>query len=210
MQKQGNLFIISAPSGAGKTTLVRWLTENIPNLTVSVSHTTRPRRPSEEDARDYHFIDEETFRSLIADDRFLEHARVFDHYYGTSRPWVEQQLADGRDIILEIDWQGAQQVRGRRPDAVGVFILPPSCETLQARLQKRGDNNDTVRRRMDEAVAELSHYREYDYLVINDDLDTARQDLAAIVRATRQGYRRQQAYYDEFMGQILSGKTKIK
>jgi guanylate kinase len=191
MQKQGNLFIISAPSGAGKTTLVRWLTENIPNLTVSVSHTTRPRRPSEEDARDYHFIDEETFRSLIADDRFLEHARVFDHYYGTSRPWVEQQLADGRD-------------------AVGVFILPPSCETLQARLQKRGDNNDTVRRRMDEAVAELSHYREYDYLVINDDLDTARQDLAAIVRATRQGYRRQQAYYDEFMGQILSGKTKIK
>lgn len=207
MQKQGNLFIISAPSGAGKTTLVRWLTQNIPNLYVSVSHTTRPRRPSEEDGRDYHYVDEETFRSLINGDHFLEHARVFDHYYGTSRKWVERQLADGRDIILEIDWQGAQQVHGHLPDAVGIFILPPSCETLQSRLQQRGDDADTVRRRMDDAVAELSHYREYDYLVINDDLDTARQNLAAIVRATRQGYRRQQAYYDEFMDRILSGKS---
>lgn len=207
MQKQGNLFVISAPSGAGKTTLVRWLTQNIQDLYVSVSHTTRPRRPSEEDGRDYHFVDEEAFRSLIAGEQFLEHARVFDHYYGTSRKWVEKQLADGRDIILEIDWQGAQQVRGHLPDVVGIFILPPSCETLQSRLQQRGDDADTVRRRMDEAVAELSHYREYDYLVINDDLDTARQDLAAIIRATRQGYRRQQAYYDEFMSRILSGKS---
>ena len=207
MKKQGNLFIISAPSGAGKTTLVRWLTANIPNLYVSVSHTTRGRRPSEEDGRDYHFVDEGTFRSLIDADHFLEHALVFDHYYGTSRPWVKQQLADGRDIILEIDWQGAQQVHSRLPDAVGIFILPPSYETLQARLQGRGDDIDTVRRRMDEAVAELSHYREYDFLVINEDLDTARQDLAAIIRATRQGYRRHQAYFDDFMGRILSGKT---
>jgi guanylate kinase len=210
MKKRGTLFIISAPSGAGKTTLVRWLTENIPDLSVSVSHTTRQRRPAEEDGRDYHFIDEDTFRSLIADNHFLEHARVFDHYYGTSRTWVERQLADGRDIILEIDWQGAQQVRGQMPDAVGIFILPPSCETLQSRLQQRGDDADTVRRRTEEAVAELSHYREYDYLVINNDLDTARQDLAAIVRATRQGYRRQQPYYDEFMGRLLSGKMEIK
>jgi len=208
--KQGTLFIVSAPSGAGKTTLVQNLLGSMENLQVSISHTTRPRRPNEQDGRDYHFVDEAGFRALIEADQFLEYARVFDHYYGTSRTWVEQQLAGGCDIILEIDWQGAQQVRRQTPDAVGIFILPPSYGALEARLKERGDAAATVQRRMDGAVAELSHYREYDYLVINDDLERAGRDLAAVIRAAGQDYRRQRAFYNAFMERMLSGKADLQ
>lgn len=206
-EQRGNLFIVSAPSGAGKTTLVKALLKRMPDLAVSVSHTTRPPRPSERDGRDYYFVDEAAFRSLIEQDRFLEHARVFDHSYGTSRDWVEEQLAAGVDVILEIDWQGARQVRERLPDAVGIFILPPSYAALKARLEGRGDKDATVRRRMDDAARELSHYAEYDFLVINDDLETARLDLAAVIRAAGRDYRRHRVYYDEFVGQMLPGQA---
>jgi len=208
--KRGNLFIISAPSGAGKTTLVQKLLAATENLQVSISHTTRPRRPGEQDGRDYHFIDEAAFHALINAGEFLEHARVFDHYYGTSRARVEQQLGEGRDIILEIDWQGARQVREQLPEAVGIFILPPSYGTLQARLAGRGDDADSVRRRMDGAARELSHYREYDFLIINDDLERAGRDLAAVIRAAGQDYHRQQAFYDAFLEQMLSGQQDIQ
>jgi len=202
-EQRGNLFIVSAPSGAGKTTLVKALLASVPGLAVSVSHTTRPPRRSERDGRDYHFVDEAAFLSLVSEDRFLEHARVFDHYYGTSREWVEGQLAAGVDVILEIDWQGARQVRERLAHAVGVFILPPSYAALKARLEGRGDEDASVRRRMDDAARELSHYAEYDFLVINDDLETARQDLAAVIRAAGRDYGRHRDYYDEFVSRIL-------
>jgi guanylate kinase len=205
-EQRGNLFIVSAPSGAGKTTLVKALLETMPDLAVSISHTTRPPRPSERDGQDYHFVDEAAFLSLVEEDRFLEHARVFDHYYGTSRDWVQERLVAGVDVILEIDWQGARQVRERLPDAVGIFILPPSYATLKARLKGRGDEEATVRRRMDDAARELSHYAEYEFLVINDDLETARQDLAAVFRAAGRDYRRHRAYYDDFVDRILPGK----
>lgn len=201
--KSGNLFIVSAPSGAGKTTLVQATVDAMPDLYVSVSHTTRPKRPSEEDGVDYHFIDEAGFEALIEQGQFLEYARVFDRYYGTSRRWVEDQLARGHDIILEIDWQGGRQVREQLPGAVGIFILPPSYESLQRRLQGRGDDAETVARRMQEATRELSHYDEYDFLVINDDLDTASAELGDIIRAAGHGYAQQRTFFDEFVGGLL-------
>jgi len=203
VKKPGNLFIVSAPSGAGKTTLVQKLVADQPDLDVSISHTTRPRRAGEQDGVDYHFVTAEEFEALIDRDRFLEHARVFDHYYGTSREWVGEQLAAGRDIILEIDWQGARQVRRLLPGAVGIFILPPSYQTLQQRLGGRGDDAETVARRMHDAAQELSHYNEYDFLVINDDLDAATARMGDIVRAAAHGYDRQRAFFDEFVGGML-------
>lgn len=209
-QKPGSLFIISAPSGAGKTTLVRALLETVPGLMVSVSHTTRPPRPGEEDGINYHFVDKAAFEELIEKDEFLEYARVFDHYYGTSRARVEEQLARGRDIILEIDWQGARQVRRLMPGSIGIFILPPSCDTLLERLQQRGDAPETVTRRMRDATRELSHYSEYDYLVLNDDLDTARAQLGDIVRGAAHAYRPQQAWFDELIGEMLRAAPDLQ
>ncbi|MEX2523671.1 MAG: guanylate kinase [Gammaproteobacteria bacterium] len=202
-KKPGNLFIVSAPSGTGKTTLVQALTDTIPDLFVSVSHTTRPQRPSEEGGVNYHFVDRKTFDAMAGREQFLEYARVFDHYYGTSRVWVEEQLARGSDIILEIDWQGGRQIRSLMPGAIGIFILPPSYESLQKRLQARGDAPETVARRMRDATRELSHYAEYDYLVINDDLETALGQLADIIRGSAHAYRAQQAWFDEFVGKML-------
>jgi guanylate kinase len=186
MSAPGSLIILSAPSGAGKTSLVKALLERTDNLRVSVSHTTRPRRPTERDGIDYHFVDRASFEARIAAGEFLEHADVFGHLYGTSGAWVADQLAGGTDVLLEIDYQGAAQVRGRLPDARSVFILPPSPEALEARLVARGqDDPDVIRRRLATARAEVAHCGAYDYLVINDDFGTACADLEAIVRALR-------------------------
>lgn len=203
MQRAGVLFIVSAPSGGGKTTLVRALTSVDPGLRVSVSHTTRAPRPGEEDGVAYHFVDAATFERMAAAQAFLEHAQVFDHRYGTSRAWVEAQLAGGTDVILEIDWQGARQVRALMADTVSIFILPPDLDTLARRLRSRGDPDVTIARRMHAAREEISHYAEYEYLVVNDDLARARQDAQAIVRAARCRYRLQRQAADARVAALL-------
>jgi guanylate kinase len=185
---RGTLYTISAPSGAGKTSLVNaLLKDNLdPLLCVSVSHTTRPRRPGEVDGVNYHFVDREAFLSMRQQKAFLESAEVFGNLYGTSRDWVQSQLDKGIDVILEIDWQGAAQVRDRVSPNKSIFILPPSLECLEERLNNRGqDDAETISRRMREAKAEISHYDEADYLVINEDFNTALLDLKAIMRASR-------------------------
>ncbi len=183
---QGTLYIFAAPSGAGKTSLVKALVERADNIEVSVSHTTRAPRPGEVDRVNYHFIDIETFQGMVAKEAFLEHAQVFDNFYGTARANIEQRLAAGVDVILEIDWQGARQVREQFPDSIGVFILPPSRQALEERLSGRGqDDAGVISRRMRDAVHEMSHYAEFDYLVINDDFDTALVEIMAIVTARR-------------------------
>ena len=184
---RGTLYIVSAPSGAGKTSLVSALLENTDQgLALSVSHTTRQPRPGEEDGRDYHFVDSAAFGKMIDDGVFLEYAQVFDNFYGTSRPGVEAQLTAGRDVILEIDWQGAQQVRKALPEAVGIFILPPSRKALEERLRARKQDDDKViARRMRAAVSEMTHYGEYDYLIVNDDFSVALEELTAVVRCRR-------------------------
>ena len=185
--KGGTLYIISAPSGAGKTSLVKALLEQTDKIVVSVSHTTRGARPGEVDGKDYHFTDVETFREMIAAHAFLEHAQVFDNFYGTSRSSTLDLMERGVDVILEIDWQGAQQVREKMPEAVSIFILPPSREELERRLRGRGtDADEVIARRLGEAVTEMGHYNEFDYLVFNDDFDTALSELRAIVLARRQ------------------------
>lgn len=183
---QGRLYIISAPSGAGKTSLVAALLSADSAIEVSVSHTTRRPRPAEINGVNYHFTDIQEFEKLISAGVFLEYAKVFDNYYGTSRPWIESRLAVGQDVILEIDWQGAQQVRKIMPQATSIFILPPSKAALRSRLKARGqDTEDIIDRRMSEAESESSHYAEYDYLVINDDFANALADLVSIFRAQR-------------------------
>ena len=190
--RHGALFVVSAPSGAGKTTLVRMLCERDEAVVASVSHTTRPRRRGEREGVDYHFVAPAHFQRLIDTGAFLEHARVFGHHYGTSRDGVQRELAAGRDVVLEIDWQGAKQVRRRRPDAIGVFVTPPSHESLHARLRARGEDDEAViARRMRDAASELSHYREFDYLIVNDALERAADDLRCIVHAQRLRRRRQ-------------------
>ncbi|WJW75717.1 guanylate kinase [Thiohalobacter sp. IOR34] len=182
----GKLYIVSAPSGAGKTSLVRALMERLPGICFSVSHTTRAPRPGEVDGRDYHFVDVERFEQMIREGAFLEYARVFDNYYGTSRAAVEALLADGRDVFLDIDWQGARQVRAAWSEVESIFVLPPSREALEQRLRGRGqDSDETIARRMRDAVNEIAHYREYDYLIVNDDFDVALGELEAVVRAGR-------------------------
>jgi len=180
----GTLYIISAPSGAGKSSLLRALLETMgEDLVVSVSHTTRAPRPGEVDGADYHFVEGVIFEAMVSQGDFLEYARVFDNHYGTSRQAVVDRLATGVDVILEIDWQGARVVRELLPAAVSIFILPPSLEALQQRLQERGqDAAEVIARRMRDAVSEMSHFDEYDYLVINDVFETALEELAVIMR----------------------------
>ncbi|ABM61752.1 guanylate kinase [Halorhodospira halophila] len=202
---RGTLFIVSAPSGAGKTSLVRALLEQIPGLELSVSSTTRPPRPGERDGVDYHFLDEARFLERIESGRFLEYARVFDNLYGTSQDAVEARLDAGADVILEIDWQGAQQVRRVLPEAVSVFILPPSREELHRRLSERGqDSAEVIERRLAEAVDEMAHFSEYDYLVINDDFTRALGELGTLIGAQRLACRRQQCLHADRLAELLA------
>ena len=202
--KTSILFVVSAPSGAGKTSLLRALVPSDPRLVMSVSHATRPMRPGEQDGIDYHFVDVGTFERMVADAAFLEHARVFDNYYGTAEASVREQLAAGRDVVLEIDWQGARQVRRHFPDAVSIFVVPPTVDALRARLTGRGQDSDAVvERRMRDARNEMSHYVEYDYLVVNDDFDDALATLRAIVTAARQRTPLQAARIAAALGRML-------
>lgn len=184
--RQGNLYIIAAPSGGGKTSLVNKLLEQDPRLVLSISHTTRAARPGEVDGQHYFFISKAKFEQMVKAGEFMEHARVFDHFYGTNRNSVAEQLSKGRDVILEIDWQGARQVRGVFPESCLIFIIPPSLEILRERLTGRGqDSADIIRRRMRDAQAEISHWKEFDYLVVNDDFNRALEELLAIINDHR-------------------------
>ena len=182
----GNGFVICAPSGAGKTSLVRALLARDPQVRLSVSYTTRACRPGEVDGRDYHFVDTATFLAMARRGEFLESAEVHGHHYGTSQAWIDAQRGDDHDILLEIDWQGAKQVRALIPDAIGIFILPPSLDVLHARLtSRRQDSAEVIARRLDAARGEISHVEEFDYVINNRDFDEAVEDVASIVRAAR-------------------------
>lgn len=184
--RKGTLFTLSAPSGAGKTTLVAALLKSMSNVQVSVSHTTRDARPGEVDGVNYHFVHREQFQQMIAESDFLEHAEVHGNYYGTSRHWVAQTLASGVDVILEIDWQGAAQIRKLYPNCLGIFILPPSIAALRQRLDNRGqDDAEVIDRRVAAAQAEMNHYDDADYLIINDDFDIALRELQSVITARR-------------------------
>lgn len=203
---KGTLYIVSAPSGAGKSSLIAALLETNPTyaMKVSVSHTTRTMRPGEQDGIHYHFVDKAHFEDLIEKGEFLEYAQVFGNYYGTSRAWIEQNLDKGIDIFLDIDWQGAQQIRPQMPLAKSVFILPPSKEELERRLNARGqDSQEVIAKRMSEAQSEISHYNEYDYLIVNDDFDVALIDFKAIIRAERLGQTKQAAKYHHMLHELL-------
>jgi guanylate kinase len=177
------LYIVAAPSGGGKSSLIRALLERDHGMRLSVSHTTRPARPGEKDGVHYHFVSPEAFLELVSRDAFLEHARVFDHYYGTARNQVERQLASGHDVLLDIDWQGARQVKHSFPSARSIFILPPSMAELRERLTLRGqDSAAVIDRRMRDAGSEISHWKEFDYVIVNDDFTAALSDLEGVVR----------------------------
>ncbi len=183
---RGSLFIISAPSGAGKTSLVKALVEKDGNLRASVSHTTRSPRPGEKEGSNYHFVKKSFFDKMVTQGEFLESAQVFDHFYGTSKLWVQSQLKAGTDVVLEIDWQGANQIKERMPLACAIFILPPSKNALRERLMNRGqDNPEVIQRRMDQAANEMSHFESSDYLVLNSNFEEALNELEVIVKAQR-------------------------
>jgi guanylate kinase len=200
----GMLVIVSAPSGAGKTSLVAALLERDPRLVVSVSHTTRPKRPREQDGVNYHFVDARGFAAMVAAGEFLEHAEVFGHRYGTTAAAVDREWASGRDVVLEIDFQGAAQIRARYPESVSIFILPPSTDALATRLNNRGEDDHTViRKRLDMARWEMSHYQDYDYLIVNDDFATAVDDLAGVVQAERLRLSRQRRRLGPLLEDLL-------
>ncbi|MBS1214295.1 MAG: guanylate kinase [Proteobacteria bacterium] len=183
MSPEPNLYVVAAPSGGGKTSLVNALLQRDPRIRLSVSHTTRPPRPGEVDGVHYHFVDETTFSKLVEEGAFLEYARVYGHFYGTGRDSVTGHLAAGYDVMLDIDWQGARQVRLSFPRCCSIFILPPSLEELQKRLSRRGqDGADVIARRMQQARSEMAHCREFDFIVINDDFAAALEDIHSIVR----------------------------
>ncbi|UCV14819.1 guanylate kinase [Quatrionicoccus australiensis] len=199
----GNLYVVAAPSGAGKTTLVRLLLEAEP-VRLSISFTTRQPRPGEQDGREYHFVDTATFRAMIERREFLEWAEVHGNFYGTSKKWIADQLAVDADVLLEIDWQGAQQVRQQFPDAIGIFILPPSMEELERRLTGRGtDAADVIARRLAAAQAEMHHVGEFDYVIINNQLEEALLDLRAVVRASRLQYAAQAARHAALFDRMI-------
>ena len=187
---RGHLFVVAAPSGAGKTTLVRALVSSYPGLHFSVSHTTRPPRPGEIDGRDYHFVDRAQFEQMIRRGEFLEHAEVFDNMYGTSRDAVAAQLTEGQNVILEIDWQGAAQVRRALPDSRSIFILPPTRPALELRLRSRAtDSEAVIRRRLSDSISDMRHWAEFDYVVINDKLEEALQAMQDIIRLSGEASR---------------------
>lgn len=201
----GTLFILSAASGTGKTSLVKALLENCPNLKVSISNTTRNKRAGELDGVHYHFTAKQQFVDMISQGAFLEHAEVFGNYYGTARHMVEDTLQQDIDVILEIDWQGAQQVRHSYPNAVSVFIMPPSRAALRQRLEGRGqDSAEIINQRLNGAITDMSHFVEFDYVVINDDFDIALEDLIAIVKASRLRQNIQVIRHQQRIGDLLS------
>lgn len=202
--KRGKLFVIAAPSGAGKTSLVRALMQRRPALRFSISYTTRQQRPNERHSHDYFFVDKLEFERMVAAQEFLEHARVFDNYYGTSRAQVERLLDDSQDVLLEIDWQGAQQIRRALPECRTIFVLPPSREALEQRLRNRGtDAEDVIARRLRDSLADLSHWNEFDYIVVNDDFERATADLEAIVTGQGEHLRRERAELRPLLDKLL-------
>jgi guanylate kinase len=203
--RRGRLFVIAAPSGAGKTSLVRALMERERSLRFSISYTTRPQRPTEQHGRDYYFVDRATFDSMAGRGEFLEHAQVFDNRYGTARAPVEAALASGQDLILEIDWQGAQQVRQALPECVSIFILPPSRAELERRLRGRGtDSEQVIQRRLRDAAADMTHWRDFDYVVVNDDFAAALAGLQEIVRGDGAASRRERAGLPELAASLTA------
>lgn len=205
MADRGNLYVIAAPSGTGKTTLVKALVDSMPNVTVSISHTTRPKRPNEMHGVNYYFVSTNEFESLIAHGDFLEHAIIFDNYYGTSKRWVEETLSKGIDVILEIDWQGHQQIKKLFPDSISVFILPPSLEDLRERLIKRNqDHPEIIEKRLKDTTITASHISEFDYVIINDEFASALLDLTTIIKAGRLTCHRQLAKFAKMISQLTS------
>ncbi len=205
MTHRGTLFTVSAPSGAGKTSLLAELVNRLPDIRVSVSHTTRAMRPGERNGIDYHFVTEPEFIAMLERAEFLEHARVFGNLYGTSQHWVEEQLNSGTDVVLEIDWQGAIQVRRLLPDCVRVFILPPSIDTLMTRLTgRRQDQPEVIQQRLAQAREEISHYVEADYLIVNDQFDTALDELLAVVKSQRLTLAAQERRFQALLESLLS------
>ena len=200
---KGNVFIVCAPSGAGKTSLVAELLRRVRNTLLSVSHTTRAPRPGEQDGRDYHFVSRPTFVAMVERGEFLESADVHGNLYGTSQSWIDRQRARDVDIVLEIDWQGAQQVRKLIPDAIGIFVLPPSLATLRRRLNDRGQDSDAViERRLQAAQGEIAHLAEFDYVIINNNFDDAVEDLVSIVRAARLGIASQVSRHSDLINSL--------
>lgn len=208
MADVGNLYVIAAPSGAGKTTLVEALIDSLPKITVSISHTTRAKRPNEMHGINYYFIAKKEFEEKIAHGDFLEHALVFDHCYGTSRTWVAETLAKGIDVILEIDWQGHQQIKTLFPHSISIFILPPSMEDLRLRLIKRNqDKPEIIKQRLADAKETVSHIHEFDYVVINDDFVKALDDLKTIIEAGRLLQKRQSTKYEKMIADLREMPT---
>jgi len=205
MGNRGTLLTVSAPSGAGKTSLVKALVEQDPQVRVSVSYTTRLKRPGEEDGVNYHFVNQQTFRKMLEAGEFLEYAQVFSHFYGTSAQWVKDTLENGLDVILEIDWQGAQQAKRLMPETKGLFIMPPSQQALLERLRGRGqDNDDVIKQRMKEAIKEMSHYLDAHWLIINDDFDRALADFQSLMLAQRLKIQHQQHRHFKLLTELLS------
>lgn len=202
---KGTLFVVSAPSGAGKTSLVKALVDTNPGLDVSVSHTTRPQRPGEVNGVNYHFTSKEQFGEMLNNSAFLESAEVFGNLYGTSKDSVQQQLNSGKDVILEIDWQGAEQIRRQMPEAVSIFILPPSEAVLRERLVGRGqDSEQVIQSRMDQATEQISHHVEFDYLIINDDFNTALEELRTLINSQRLRSSAQCQRHQQLIASLLS------
>ncbi|MBZ0091908.1 MAG: guanylate kinase [Sulfuricellaceae bacterium] len=201
---QGKLFIVCAPSGAGKTSLVRALLEKDTQVMLSISYTTRAMRPGEADGRDYHFVSREQFIAMLERSEFVESAEVYGNLYGTSQIWLNEAMQQGSDIILEIDWQGAAAVRKIFPDAVGLFILPPSLDALKTRLRGRGqDSDEVIERRLAAAREDISHLNEFDYVIINNEFDIALADLQAIFRAERLRLARQTARHRNLISELI-------
>jgi guanylate kinase len=205
MNARGRLYVISAPSGAGKTSLVQALRTAMPSLTVSISYTTRPKRPTEEEGRDYHFISVEEFRELLADKAFLEHAQVFDNFYGTGREQIASRLTAGENVLLEIDWQGARQVRLAQPDSVSIFILPPSRAALEQRLRsRRTDTDEVIARRLRDAASDMSHCLEFDYAIVNDQFERAVAELQQIIAGQGAGLRANRADLGPLLASLVA------